>query len=66
MGQLLSVLGDSRCGFQPSDSSVPMPELFLGEGKDHLVASGDSDITPRLGENTLARTPDFHLSCLCL
>lgn len=61
MGQLLSVLGDSRCGFQPPDLSVPKPELFLGEGKDPLVASGYSNLNPRLGENALAMTPELHL-----
>lgn len=48
---------------KPPDSSVPMPELFLREGKDHPVASGDSDLIPNLGENALVRTPDLHLSC---
>lgn len=62
MGQLLSVLGDSRCGFQPPDSSVPKPELFLGEGKEPLVASGYRNLNPRLVENALAMTPELHLS----
>lgn len=62
MGQLLSVLGDSRCGFQPPDSSVPKPELFLGERKEPLVASGYSNLSPRLGEDALAMTPELHLS----
>jgi hypothetical protein len=42
MGQLLPVLGNSRCGLKLPDSSVRMPSLCVGEGKHPLVASGDS------------------------
>lgn len=40
MGQLLPVLGNSRCGLKPPNSSVPMPS-FTGE-KHILVAPGES------------------------
>lgn len=43
MGQLLPVLGNSRCGFKPLDSSVPMPSLWgVRRGKYYPVASRQS------------------------
>lgn len=54
MGQLLPVLGNSRCGLKPPDTSVPMPSLWRWKGgRDLLVAFGESH-----GHLTLGPGPD--------
>lgn len=67
MGQLLPVLGNSRCGLKPPDSSVPMPSLWgweresipeLPPGKNH------EHLTLSPGQCGFSRSSDLHLGCL--